>query len=103
MFTLCLGDKRRLWRDCAYVQIRMRFCCSPMQYVLKSCGLAYIIRTWERATNKLSFRTSNSFARSDTGIVIDSEARPSRTCKTSLLFAPLAVRIQAGCSILHSD
>ena len=31
------------------------------------------------------------FARSDTGDVIDSEPQPSRTCKTRLLFAPLAV------------
>ena len=37
-------------------------------------------------------------ARSDTGVVIDSEPHLSRTCKTSLLFAPLAVRVQAGCS-----
>ena len=34
----------------------------------------------------------------NTGVVIDSEPQPSRTCKTSLLFVPLAVRIQAGCS-----
>ena len=39
-----------------------------------------------------TLRTSNSFARSDTGGVIDSQPHPS------LLFAPLAVRIQAGCS-----
>ena len=45
-----------------------------------------------------TLRTSNSFARSDTGIVIDSESQPSRTCKANLLFAPLAVRVQAGCS-----
>ena len=42
-FTLCIGDKRRLWQDCAYAQIRMRFCCLPMRYVPKSCGLAFII------------------------------------------------------------
>ena len=29
-------------------------------------------------------------ARSDTGVVIDREPHPSRTCKTCLLFAPLA-------------
>ena len=40
----------------------------------------------------------NSFARSDTGVVIDSEPQLSRTSKTSLLFAPLAVRVQAGYS-----
>ena len=39
-----------------------------------------------------------SFARSDTGVVIDSEPQPSRTCKTSFLFALLAVRVQADCS-----
>ena len=33
-----------------------------------------------------------------TGVVIDSELHLSCTCKTSLLFAPLAVRVQAGCS-----
>ena len=45
-----------------------------------------------------TFPTLNSFARSDTGVVIDSEPHLSRTCKTSLLFAPLAVRVQVGCS-----
>ena len=42
-------------------------------------------------------RRSSSFARSDTG-VIDSEPHPRRTCKTSLLFAPVAVSVHAGCS-----
>ena len=41
---------------------------------------------------------NDSFARSDTGVVIDSEPHQSRTCKTSLLFAPLAVRVHTGCS-----
>ena len=40
----------------------------------------------------------NSFTRSDTGVVIDSEPQLSRTCKTSLLFAPLAVCVNTGCS-----
>ena len=44
-------------------------------------------------------RTSNSFARNDTGVVIDNEQHMSRMCKTSLLFAPLAVRVHTG----HSD
>ena len=43
-------------------------------------------------------RTSNSFARSDTGVVIDSEPHLSCTCKSSLLFAQLPVRVQAGAS-----
>ena len=43
---------------------------------------------------------SNSFARSDTDVVIDSEPHSSCTCKTSLLFAPLAVRVHTGCSAL---
>ena len=43
-------------------------------------------------------RTLNSFAKSDTGVVVDSEPHPSHMCKTSLFFAPLAVRIQAGYS-----
>ena len=33
-----------------------------------------------------------------TGVVIDSEPHPSRTCKTSFLFAPLTVLVHAGCS-----
>ena len=33
-----------------------------------------------------------------TGVVIDSEPHLSRTCKTSLVFAPLAARVQADCS-----
>ena len=45
-----------------------------------------------------TLRTLNSLARSDTGVVIDSEPQLSRKCKTTLLFAPLAVRVQAGCS-----
>ena len=45
-----------------------------------------------------TLRASNSFARSDTGVVIYSEPHPCRTCKSSLVFAPLAVRVQAGYS-----
>ena len=37
-------------------------------------------------------------ARSDIDVVIDSQSHLSRTCKTRLLFAPLEVRVQAGCS-----
>ena len=37
-------------------------------------------------------------ARRDTVVVIDSEPHPSRMCKTSLLFAWMAVRVHAGCS-----
>ena len=33
-----------------------------------------------------TLRTSNSFARSDTDVVIDREPHLSRTCKTCLLF-----------------
>ena len=40
---------------------------------------------------------SNSYVRSDTGVVIDRESHLSRTCKTSFLFAPLAVRVHTGC------
>ena len=43
-------------------------------------------------------QTLNSFAKSDIGAVIDSEPHPSLTCKTSLIFVPLAVRNKAGCS-----
>ena len=45
-----------------------------------------------------ALRTSNSFVRSDTGVVIDSEPHLICMCKTSLLFAPLAVCVQTGCS-----
>ena len=45
-----------------------------------------------------TLRTMNSLARSDTSVVIDSEPHQSRTCKTSLLFAPLAVCVHTGCS-----
>ena len=48
-----------------------------------------------------TLQTSNSFVRSDTGVVIDSEPHLSRTCKTNLLFAPLAVRVRY--SVLHSN
>ena len=47
---------------------------------------------------QFTLRTSNSFAGSDTGGVIDSEPHLSPTCKTSLLFAPLAVRVHTCCS-----
>ena len=39
-----------------------------------------------------------SNARSDTGVVIDSDPHLSRTSKTRFLFAPLAVHVHAGCS-----
>ena len=55
------------------------------------------------ATAKLTcpctaLRTSNSFSRCDTGVVIDREQHLSCTCKSSFLFAPLAVRVHIGCS-----
>ena len=39
----------------------------------------------------------DSFARSDTAVVIDSEPHLSRKCKASFLFAPLAVCDHTGC------
>ena len=48
-----------------------------------------------------TFRTSNSFARSDTGVVIDIESHLFRTCKTSFLFAPSHWLFL--CSVLHSN
>ena len=48
--------------------------------------------------NKL--RTSNSSEVTLHGDVIDSEPHPSRTCKTSLVFAPLAVTVHTGCPAL---
>ena len=58
---------------------------------------SWIIQIWLTAAKQY---TSNIklIGRSDTGVVIDSKLHPSRTCKTSLLFAPLAVRVQSGCS-----
>ena len=50
----------------------------------------------KRFSNTL--RTSNSFARSVTHRVIDSDPHLSCMCKTSLVFAPLAFCVQAGCS-----
>ena len=43
-------------------------------------------------------RTSNSFARSDTGVVSDSQPHLIHMCKTSLVFAPLAVGDYTGSS-----
>ena len=51
--------------------------------------------------NNMKLRTSNSFARSDTGVVIDSKPHLSCTCKTSLLFAPLDVPVHTGCSAIQ--
>ena len=45
-----------------------------------------------------TLQTSNSFAISATGLGIDSKPHLGRTCKTSLVFAPLAVCVLAGCS-----
>ena len=46
-----------------------------------------------------ALRKSNSFVRSDTVVVIDNEPHLMFCmCKTSLLFAPLAVCVQTGCS-----
>ena len=78
------------------------FAFSKIFRFLQSFIASWITQIWLIAA-KLTFprnmlRTSNSFARSDTGVVIDSELHPSRTRKTSLLFALLAVRVQAGCS-----
>ena len=54
-----------------------------------------------------TLRTSNSFARSDTGVVFDSKPHLIRTCKTSLLFAPLAVlfklAVQLFCFTLRQN
>ena len=45
-----------------------------------------------------TLRTLNLFVWNDTGFVNDSERHLSRTCKTSLLFVPLAVRVHTGWS-----
>ena len=46
----------------------------------------------------LQYASNIELARSETGVVIDSEPQLSRTCKTFLLFAPLDVRGQADYS-----
>ena len=43
-------------------------------------------------------RTSNSFDRSDTDVVMDSEPHLILMCKTNLLFTPSAVSVHNGCS-----
>ena len=45
--------------------------------------------------------TLNPFTRSDADVVIDSEPHMCHTCKTSLMFAHLAVHVQTGCSTFH--
>ena len=72
-------------------------------------SLEFCNRSWPCAFHKIwltaakltcrcnTLQTSNLFARSQTGVVIDSKPDLSPTCKTSLLFAPLAVLLQAGC------
>ena len=47
---------------------------------------------YEKSNNR------TTLARSDISVLIDSEPHLSRMCKANLLFAPLAVRVQAGCS-----
>ena len=47
--------------------------------------------------------TLNSITRSETGVVIDSEPHLSRMCKTSLLFAPLAICVYTACSAFPFD
>ena len=51
----------------------------------------------------IRLQTLNSIPRSDTGVVIDREPQPSRMCKTSFLFAPLAVCVHTGCSTFPFD
>ena len=43
-------------------------------------------------------RTSNSFPRSDSGVLIDSEPHLSRTCKAIIIFAQLTVLVLTGYS-----
>ena len=48
--------------------------------------VSWMSKNWLTVANL----TSNSFARSDTGVVIDCEPHLSRTCKSSLFYSPLA-------------
>ena len=65
---------------------------------LKLFTASYITQIWLTPAKLTcpcnTLETSNSFANSDTGVVIDSEPHPSRMCKTSLLFAPLVIVFQ---------
>ena len=51
-----------------------------------------------KESNQTKTKLASAFTRSDTGVVIDSAPHLSGMCKTSLLFSPFAVRVQAGCS-----
>ena len=54
-----------------------------------------MIDSWQA---HMPLQYSSNSARSDTGVVIDSEPDLIHMCQTSLLVAPLAVRVHTGCS-----
>ena len=56
---------------------------------IDKCKLIFLCNT---------IRTTNSFTRSEIGVVIDSKQYLIHMCKASLVFAPLAVCVQTGCS-----
>ena len=45
----------------------------------------------------------DSFVRIDTGVVIDSKPQPSRTCKTSLHWLSVIIRLFCFSVLVHSD
>ena len=53
----------------------------------------YMFDSWQAHLPVQKAWTSNSFTRSDTVVVIDSKLHQFRMCKTSGLFALLAVRV----------
>ena len=97
--TVCCYDISGL----EYIWIYLHFLSNPFTNLYIFATVHSLVNYINLKTAKLTcpcntLPTLNSFARSDTGVVIDNEPHLCRMCKTSLLFAPLAVCVQAGCS-----
>ena len=75
----------------------LEFCNRSQSHERQNIKLTFSKLTWPCN----SLQTSNSFARSDTGVVIDSEPHLSCTCKTNFLFAPLAVVITLAVPLFY--
>ena len=103
----CLKMKYFLWSDVIWLTPTKQLQKSCIEYIFKFSKqdlnfqpfiASWMIQIWLTAAKLTcpcnALQTSNSFARSETGVVIDSEPHLSRTCNTSFLFAPLALRWQ---------
>ena len=107
-----IGQQRRLGRDCACAcAVSSEPSLSHTQYMgigkfsdINDNFSSTILLLCTFINNELTIycecevSNTSSFARSDTGFVINSEPHPSRKCKSSLLFDPFAVRIRSSCS-----